>query len=359
MRFRQRVPRRLTVRTATLPFVALTVFTTFACSLDKLTQPQGPGTEFNFAVAGDTTVSIGSSATMSITTPTGPLAASTAVVTWSSDQPAIAAVDATTGVVTGAAIGQATISATVVAPEIGEVTATARQVRVKYAGIRITTVDSLIAIGMTKVVTVRGTNAAGTLLATIPFSTAMQVVSRDVNIFDVNASGALVAKANGTARLFVQHDGNKDSVNVKVRQVTRSITFPGAVANELPIGSINRDRTLAITARDSLGVAIAAPTVTWGTSDATTVTVGAATGVARGLKLGTATITATSDGLSAPILARVTQIPATLTKLAGDALSATVGEATSTPPRVAVLDSGNTPIPGVAVSFTVASGGGS
>jgi hypothetical protein len=255
----------------------------------------------------------------------------------------------------------ATISATVIAPELGEVAATALKIRVKYAGISIKAVDSLIAIGMTKVIDVRGTNPAGVVLASIPFAAAtMTIVSRDPTIFTVNSSGALVAVKNGSALVVVQFDGLKDSTTVKVRQVTRAMTFPAAVSGELPFGSIGKDRTLAVAATDSLGVAIPTPIVTWTTSDATTITVVAATGVSRALKLGTATITATSDGLVKSILARVTQVPATLTKTAAtDAQSATVNTAVPLAPEVTVVDSGGTIMPGVSVTFGVATGGGS
>src|SRR5258708_9334817 len=90
----------------------------------------------------------------------------------------------------------------------------------------------------------------------------------------------------------------------------------GGGEGEVPVGSINKDRTIEITASDSLGVAIAAPTVTWATSDLTTMTIVAATGVARALKLGTVTITATSDCFQKSILASISPGPATLPKTA-------------------------------------------
>jgi Bacterial Ig-like domain (group 2) len=360
MRVRQLFPRRPTSRAVVLPLIALAALTTFACNLDKLTKPAtGAQTPLNASVSGDTTVSMGATLPLSITTATGALSSAVAVV-YSSDNPLIATVNAATGVVTGVSIGTATISATISAPELDDVAAAALKVRVKYAGISIKAVDSLIAIGMTKVIDVRGTNPAGVAQASIPFAAAtMTVVSRDPTIFTVNANGALVAVKNGSARVFVQFDGLKDSVIVKVRQVTRAMTYVGTVAGQLPVGSLNKDRTIAITAADSLGVAIAAPTVTWATSDLTTMSIVAATGVARALKLGTVTITATSDGFVKTVIASITQVPASLTKTATtDAQSAVVNTAVALPPEVTVVDSGNTPIPSVAVTFAIASGGG-
>jgi hypothetical protein len=358
MRFRHLALRRPSGRTVAVPIAALLVLATFACSLDKLTVPTEGPDPLDAAISGDSLVGLAGATTLVITTAGGSLPAGPVVV-WSSSNPAVATVDETTGLVTGLTLGNATINAKIIAPELGEINAASLAVRVRYAGIKITTVDSLIAIGMTKVIQVRGVDAKGALQPAIAFSSAMQVVSRDANIFDVNVAGALVAKTNGTARLFVQYDGLKDSLNVKVRQVARSITFPAAVGGELPIQSINKDRTLALTVRDSLGVTITAPSAAaWTTSDATTVTVGATTGVARGLKLGIARVRATVDGKIDSISARVTQVAGVINKVAGDAQSATVGAAVTTLPLVAVLDSGNTPIPNAAVTFSVASGGG-
>lgn len=363
MRVRQHFPRRLTSRAAALPLLAFAALTTFACNLDKLTQPPlSLQEQIQAAVTGDTTVSMGATTQpLSINVAKGTLDNS-AVVIYSSDKPAIATVNPTTGVVTGVALGIAKISATVSVPGLGEVQATTHNVRVKYAKISIKPVDSLIAIGQTKPLDVRGLNPAGVVQASIPFvATTMTIVSRDPTIFDIDATtGQLVAKKNGSALVVVQYDGLKDSVTVKVRQVTRAMTYVGTVAGELPVGSLNKDRTIGITAADSLGVAITTPTVTWATSDLTTMTIVAGTGVARALKLGTVTITATSDGFQKTVLARITQVPATLTKtVTTDGLSATVNSAVALAPEVTVVDSGNTPIPSVSVTFTVATGGGS
>jgi hypothetical protein len=356
-RFRHALLRRPTRRTAALPFVVLAVLATFACSLDKLTNPEGATQNLTATVLGDTALNIGATTAMTISTSAGAIGSGVAV-TWSSSAATVATVDED-GKVTGVSAGTATISAKLVAPEIGEVNATTRTIRVKYAGIKITAVDSLIAIGQVKVLAVRGLNNSGVLQSAIPFSSAMQVVSRDPTVFEVNGAGSLVAKANGTARLFVQYDNMKDSVTVKVRQVARSLTFPAAVNGEVAIRSLNTDRTLTVTPKDSLGGVIAGSTVAWQTANTGIVTIGATTGVARGISVGTARLRATVDGKIDSVLARVTQAPAKVTKVAGDDQTLTVGTAVTTLPVVAVLDSGDNKIAGATVTFAVASGGGS
>jgi len=359
-------PRRLVSRALVSTLVAAAALTAFACDLAKLNEPKLTpaelATKLAAAVGKDSIVSMGGTLTLSVTTTEGALPAA-ATVAWLSDKPTVATVNPTTGVVTGVSLGTAKISATVSAPGIGEVTATPLTIRVRYAGLSIKAVDSLIAVGMTRVIDVRGTNPAGVVQASIPFSAAMTVTSRDLTVLTVNPAGALVAVKNSTGtgvRIVVQYDGLTDSVLVKVRQVARAITYAGTVAGELPVGSLNLNRTIAITVADSLGVAIPTPTVTWATSDALTVTVVATTGVARALKVGTATITATSDGFAKAILARVVQVPATLTKsVSTDGLAAVVNTAVASPPEVTVADSGGSIMSGVSVTFTVASGGGS
>src|SRR5687768_8603918 len=102
MRFRLPALRRPTGRIAALPLVTFVVLTTFACSLDKLTQPQGTANKPTFTVAGDTTVALGGTTPMSLTSSAGgTLNASSAAILWASQSPDIATVDPVTGVVTG------------------------------------------------------------------------------------------------------------------------------------------------------------------------------------------------------------------------------------------------------------------
>lgn len=80
-----------------------------------------------------------------------------------------------------------------------------------------------------------------------------------------------------------------------------------------------------------------------------------------GTTAGVQTLSATVAGVS-PTTFTATGLagaPASLAKVAGDNQSATVGTAVSTPPRVKVADSFGNGVPGVTVTFAVASGGGS
>lgn len=102
---------------------------------------------------------------------------------------------------------------------------------------------------------------------------------------------------------------------------------------------------------------VATPVFT--SSDASVVQV-SSTGLARALKLGSATVTAKVGSVekSAGITV-IAGFPSTLTKVAGDNLTATVQSAVSAAPSVVVKDSVGNPVEGAAVAFAVASGGGS
>jgi adhesin/invasin len=82
-----------------------------------------------------------------------------------------------------------------------------------------------------------------------------------------------------------------------------------------------------------------------------------------GIVPGPNSLTATSVGLTgSPTTFTATGILGTPTKIAlnaGNGQTATVGTAVATAPSVLVTDAGNNPVPGVAVTFSVASGGGS
>ena len=66
-----------------------------------------------------------------------------------------------------------------------------------------------------------------------------------------------------------------------------------------------------------------------------------------------------SESVSAVDTLNVIELPTTLALNAGDGQSAPVGTAVSTPPSAIVTDALGNPVSGVAVTFEVASGGGS
>jgi adhesin/invasin len=117
-------------------------------------------------------------------------------------------------------------------------------------------------------------------------------------------------------------------------------------------------RQLTATLKDNEGTTLTRP-VTWASSDPTILSVDASSGLVTAKALGTVTVTASSEGKSGT--ASLTVVPGPPSKLvgfAGNNQSVAAGTAVPTPPSVLITDAGNNPISGVAVVFTVGTGGG-
>ena len=98
--------------------------------------------------------------------------------------------------------------------------------------------------------------------------------------------------------------------------------------------------------------------ITFSSSDATVATV-TSQGLVRGLKPGTATITAKGGTVEKTAVITVTPgLPVSIAKVAGDAQFAQVSNAVAIAPSVQVKDSAGFVVPGASVTFTVGSGGG-
>ncbi|MFO8175497.1 MAG: Ig-like domain-containing protein, partial [Longimicrobiales bacterium] len=119
--------------------------------------------------------------------------------------------------------------------------------------------------------------------------------------------------------------------------------------------------TLQLQARvtDKKGKALSGVAVGWASSDEGVAGVSATSGLVTAVGQGSVTVTATADGAQGFITLTVTQEPASLEKVQGDGQEGTVGEVLAREAQVKVLDSGGSPIPGIAVGFVVSSGGGS
>ena len=114
-------------------------------------------------------------------------------------------------------------------------------------------------------------------------------VSRDPTVVTVNASGLVVAKANGSTYVVVtEAGGTKDSAHVFMIQKVSSITVtPTPVQRYL--GTVQQFSANALDAR---GNAVAGASFTWGQSDPSITNIDA-TGLATMIAIGTDTVKAT------------------------------------------------------------------
>ncbi|MEX2178395.1 MAG: hypothetical protein WD801_06775 [Gemmatimonadaceae bacterium] len=324
------------------------------CDLDKITKPTDASgvPSVVFTITGGSAVTLGGTLGLSVSS-AADLTLTEQV--WSSANPGVASVDSETGIVTGVTVGTATITARLLGLELDAGVAQTLVVTVGYKGIRITPVDSIEGLGLTKAVSARGLNASD-----VPVGSALSGVtwvSRDPTVFVVGGlSGQTVqAKKAGQARLVGTFNGLSDSVLVRVRPVAKRLVFPDT---HFVADAVNANRTIVVRVDDMADSVIVAPTVTWSVADATVATIGATTGVIRFLKKDTTRVFATVDTVTRGLKVRVVQAVASVTKFAGDAQTDTVLHTLPVAPTVTVLDAGGTPVAGETVTFSVASGAG-
>ncbi|HUQ19599.1 MAG TPA: Ig-like domain-containing protein [Gemmatimonadaceae bacterium] len=160
------------------------------------------------------------------------------------------------------------------------------------------------------------------------------------------------------------------TVNTTDHTVTGSVshlsTFGVLMQPRVETVTINADMTVQVqtnvqfsaTLKDNEQFTLTGRPIAWSSSDPTIVSIDG-NGLAKTLLPGQATITATSEGKTGTSKVTVTPGPATnLAIVAGDAQLAATGTAVVTPPAVKVTDAFGNAIPGFAITFTVASGGG-
>jgi len=127
--------------------------------------------------------------------------------------------------------------------------------------------------------------------------------SSAADIVTVSPSGMVTSVGNGTTNLTATSGSAIATATATVQQVVASVTVdPGAA-------SVQEGDSMQLSAstRDALGSVVAGQTVSWSSSNEAVARVGGSSGVTTGVSPGTATITATSDGLSGT--AEITVIP--------------------------------------------------
>jgi hypothetical protein len=129
--------------------------------------------------------------------------------------------------------------------------------------------------------------------------------------------------------------------------------------SNVTLTALGATQTVTATVRDENGQPMPGEPVSWNsTSPNVEVTATGASAQVRAVAKGAATVRATSGGLApASVVVTVEQIPAAITKLAGDGQSAPIGTPVPVAPSVRVSDASGAPIAGIHVLFTVSTGG--
>ena len=167
----------------------------------------------------------------------------------------------------------------------------------------------------------------------------------------VVTSPSLVSLSAKTVTATITHVG---TYSVMMLPKVETVTISG----DQPAIPVITTRQLTATVKDNEGTTLNRP-VQWNSSNPAVLSVDATTGLATAKVPGSVTVTATSEGKSGT--ATVTVIAGPASKLvvnAGNNQSVAAGAAVPIAPSVKVTDAGDNPIAGVAVVFALASGGG-
>ena len=179
----------------------------------------------------------------------------------------------------------------------------------------------------------------------------------ELQLFEV-VSGAWAVIPNSTvntdAKTVTGNVSRFGTLAVMMRPRVETVTVGGETT---PMAVITT-RQLTATLKDNEGTTLTRP-VAWSSSNPAVLTVDAATGLASSKTPGSAVVTATSEGKSGTLTITVVPgPPAKLVGWAGNNQSVAAGAAVPVLPAVLITDAGDNPIAGVAVTFAITSGGG-
>ncbi|AHG91641.1 Ig domain protein group 2 domain protein [Gemmatirosa kalamazoonensis] len=228
-------------------------------------------------------------------------------VTWATSDAAVATVSPG-GLVTAVGAGSAVISATIDGVT-GSTTASVSQVPVARVTIALGT--GSLQPAQTTQATATAYDAAGNALA----GRAFAFTTSNAAVATVSASGVVTAVADGTATITASAGGQSASATVTVTTPATPPPPPPpppsvatvAVSLASPSLTVGQGTAATATLRDASGNVLTGRPVTWATSDpaiATVSTTGAVTAVAAG----TATISATSGGVTGSATLTVTAV---------------------------------------------------
>jgi uncharacterized protein YjdB len=277
------------------------------------------------------TASIASGGTQQLTATTTDSAGnvlSGRAVSWTSNVPAVAAVNARTGLVSAISSGVATITA---ASEGQNGTATITVTPVPVATVSVSPLSASVVVGNTRQLSAITKDSTGTILTgrTVAWSS-------DNTAATVDASGLVTAVAVGSATITATSEGKSGTSVITVTLVpVASVTVSPTTASVM----VGATQQLAATAKDASGSVLTGRSITWSSSNTTLATVNASTGLVTGIAAGgPVTITATTEGKSGTGSITVTPVPVATVTVTPSPATVAVG---GTQPLTATLKDAN------------------
>ncbi len=218
-------------------------------------------------------------------------------LTWVSDAPSVATVDGN-GVVTAVATGQALVTATA---EGKSGTAVVIVTPIPVASIAVTPNGGALAQGDTLLLSARLLDASGNVLT----GRVVSWISGAPSIATVDAKGVVTAIGTGTALVIASSEGVRATVPISVTAATVA-TVMTAPAN----ATVQEGATVQLAASilDARGRPMAGKVAVWTSSNLSVATV-SATGLVQAIAVGSATISARSDGVTGTSAITVIPVP--------------------------------------------------
>jgi len=259
-------------------------------------------------------------------------------IAFTSGSPGIATVSAT-GLVTGVSPGSATITAT---SEGKTGTATVTVTPIPVAKVVVTPATPNVTVGQTVQleVSVQSANNQELTCRTVTWSSGAPGVA------SVSATGVVSGLAPGTAIIFANVEGVVGMATVTVRQVPVGSVVVSPQTATVPVGGAVQ---LSASVRDASGAELQGRLVGWTSSDES-IAVVSSTGSVTGIKIGTATITASSEGKSGTATVTVTAAAVASVTVTPPTASVTVGQTTTLTAQT--LDANGSALTGRAVAWT-------
>jgi uncharacterized protein YjdB len=208
------------------------------------------------------------------------------VVNWTSSDTLIATVSGS-GLVTGRAPGSATITAT---SEGKSGTSALSVLGIPVAAVTVTPSPATVQVGQTVQLSATPKDASGNPLT----GRLVAWTSSDTTIAKVSNTGLVTGRAAGSATVTATSEGKSGTSTVSVTIVPVASVTVSPAATSVSQGSTAQ---LTATPKDASGNPLSGRVVTWTTSD-TTIAKVSGSGLVTARAVGSATITATSEGKS-------------------------------------------------------------
>ena len=257
-------------------------------------------------------------------------------ITWASGAPGVATVDAN-GLVTAVAAGSVTITATSETKSGNS----AITVLVPVASVSVSPASATVSLGNTAQLTATALDANGTPISGWPVAWT----SGNAAVATVSASGLVTSVAGGSATITATSEGKSGSSAITVTAVPVA-----SVAVSPPSAGVLVGATVQLTAMplDANGNPLGGRTIAW-TSSAPGVATVSASGLVTGVAVGSATITATSEGKSGTSAITVNPVP--VASVVVSPASAAVGVGSTTQLTATPLDANGNPLSGRTITW--------